>query len=118
MNKKFSLDEYRKNPSQKIVTRDGRSVEILYTDRLSERCVIALVDGTDALYYFSNGRGNGAQGEDCEDDLFFVVDDGPEFDFEKETEELWKSIPRRTHAIYDRIKEYGMKCLNANTHEI
>ena len=57
MRKPFSLEEYRTNPEQKIVTRDGRSVKILYTDRLSERCVIALVDGTDALYYYANGRG-------------------------------------------------------------
>ena len=31
--KQFSLEEYLKNPSRKIVTRDGRNVRILCTDR-------------------------------------------------------------------------------------
>lgn len=30
--KQFSLEEYLKNPSKKVVTRDGRSVKILCTD--------------------------------------------------------------------------------------
>ena len=31
--KQFSLEEYLKNPSRKVVTRDGRNVRILCTDR-------------------------------------------------------------------------------------
>ena len=31
--KPFSLEEYLKNPSRKVVTRDGRNVRILCTDR-------------------------------------------------------------------------------------
>ena len=31
--KQFSLQEYLKNPSRKVVTRDGRKVRILCTDR-------------------------------------------------------------------------------------
>ena len=31
--KQFSLDEYLKNPSRKVVTRDGRKVRIICTDR-------------------------------------------------------------------------------------
>lgn len=31
--KQFNLDEYLKNPSRKVVTRDGRNVRILCTDR-------------------------------------------------------------------------------------
>ena len=90
MRKPFSLEEYKSSPEQKIVTRDGRSVEILYTDRLSERCVIALVDGTDALYYYTNGRGNGSQGEDNADDLFFEVE--PELSaFEKKVADIIRS---------------------------
>ena len=86
----FSLEEYKSNPDAKIVTRDGRPVEILYTDRLSERCVIALVNGVDALYYFANGRGNGEQGEDCADDLFFDVE--PELSaFEKRVADIIRS---------------------------
>jgi len=73
--KPFSLKEYQKHPDWSIVTRDGRPAEIIYTDRISERCVIALIGGMDALYYCANGRGNGIQGEDSVDDLFFLTDD-------------------------------------------
>ena len=31
--KQFNLEEYLKNPSRKVVTRDGRNVRILCTDR-------------------------------------------------------------------------------------
>lgn len=31
--KQFNLEEYLKNPSKKVVTRDGRSVRIICTDR-------------------------------------------------------------------------------------
>lgn len=34
--KQFSLDEYLKNPTRPIVTRDGRSVRIICTDRKSD----------------------------------------------------------------------------------
>ena len=32
--KEFNLNEYLKNPSQKVVTRDGRNVRIIYTDAM------------------------------------------------------------------------------------
>lgn len=35
--------------------------------------------------------------------------------FEKLTEQAWLSIPRRTHAIYDRIYAYGEKCFELGT---
>lgn len=44
--KSFNLQEYFKNPSQKVVTRDGRKVRILCTDRISEFPIIALVFDT------------------------------------------------------------------------
>lgn len=92
----FSLEEYEQHPDRKIETRDGRNVEIIYTDRLSERCIIALVDGVDALYYFANGRGNGAQDDDCDDDLFFVVEDSQLTDFE--------------NLVEKKLYEYGDRC--------
>lgn len=48
--KPFNLEEYLKNPSRKIVTRDGRVVErILCTDAVGHYPIVALVkiyDGT------------------------------------------------------------------------
>ena len=45
--KQFSLEEYLKNPNKKVVTRDGRSVRIICTDRKSKNDypIIALVEG-------------------------------------------------------------------------
>ena len=41
--KEFNLEEYLKNPSQKIVTRDGRDVRIICTDAKGDEPIIALV---------------------------------------------------------------------------
>ena len=41
--KEFNLTEYLKNPSQKVVTRDGRSVRIVCTDAKGDEPIIALV---------------------------------------------------------------------------
>ena len=43
----FSLDEYLKNPSRKVVTRDGRGVRIKCTDAKGGHPVIGLVDRGD-----------------------------------------------------------------------
>ncbi len=63
----FSLKEYLNNPNRKIITRDGRKVRILCTDRISEHFpvedqgmypIIALVDGErreDIMSYTENG---------------------------------------------------------------
>ena len=54
--KQFNLEEFKKNPSRKVVTRDGKVVKILYTDARRDYSIIALVerevlppDGT--MYY-------------------------------------------------------------------
>ena len=41
--KEFNLNEYLKDPSQKVVTRDGRAVRIICTDAKNEEPIIALV---------------------------------------------------------------------------
>ena len=41
--KEFNLTEYLKNPSQKVVTRDGRAVRIICTDAKGEEPIIVLV---------------------------------------------------------------------------
>lgn len=73
--KQFSLEEYLANPSRKVVTRDGRSVRIVCTDRvLGAFPVLALVmekSGFENSYtyktnghYYENGISNS--------DLFFA----------------------------------------------
>ena len=43
--KEFSLEEYLKNPERKVVTRDGRNVRIVCTDRagLNTKPIVALI---------------------------------------------------------------------------
>ena len=41
--KKFNLDEYLKDPSKKVVTRDGREVRIICTDAKGDEPILALV---------------------------------------------------------------------------
>ena len=41
--KEFNLEEYLKNPSQKVVTRDGREVRIICTDYKGSQPIIGLV---------------------------------------------------------------------------
>ena len=54
--KEFNLDEYLKNPSQKIVTRDGREVRIICTDMKSRYKIVGLVydkkDDTESVEIF------------------------------------------------------------------
>ena len=57
--KAFSLEEYLKDPSRKVVTRDGRSARIICTDRVAkEYKLVALVmkDNTECMCaYNTNG---------------------------------------------------------------
>ena len=41
--KEFNLTEYLENPSQKIVTRDGREVRIICTDAKGDEPIVALI---------------------------------------------------------------------------
>ena len=72
----FSLEKYLENPNRKVVTRDGRSVRIVCTNRLDENYpVIALVNNEDSercYSYTTFGKFDGYQNQDCELDLFFV----------------------------------------------
>ena len=57
--KEFNLEEYLKNPSQKVVTRDGREVRIICTDVKGEHPIMALIpDKQEELVYrfLRNGR--------------------------------------------------------------
>lgn len=58
--KKFSLDEYLKNPSRKIVTRDGHNARIISTDRKSPtgHNIVALLDyGSEEIPTNCNDKG-------------------------------------------------------------
>ena len=77
--KEFNLDEYLKNPSQKVVTRDGREVRIICTDFRSKmnKPIIALIkedkDGNENAFNFKeNGRWHLPENKENLMDLFFA----------------------------------------------
>lgn len=55
--KPFNLGEYLKNPSRKVVTRDGKNVTIRCTNCVGSHPVIAEVEGLGYSFYFSKDGG-------------------------------------------------------------
>lgn len=59
--KQFNLEEYLRDPNKKVVTRDGRNVRIICTDRKGTKySVVALCtmskESEDCYFYFPNGK--------------------------------------------------------------
>ena len=72
----FSLEEFKKDASRRVVTRDGREVRILCTDRISKFPIITLVFDTakqeDVIISFQkDGKYDDQRGENPLD-LFFA----------------------------------------------
>ena len=74
--KPFSLKEYLKNPSRKVITRDKRNVRILCTDRRGRNHpIIALIEEqnyADDVYTFTKDGIWCISGEESNNDLFFA----------------------------------------------
>ena len=92
--KQFSLDEFKKNPNRKVVTRGGRNVRIICTDAKGYYPVIGLILSLDNEDYPWRFRMDGAilENEENESDLFFAP----------EKKEGWANIYKnyRTSNIY------------------
>ena len=101
--KRFSLDEYLKNPSKKVVTRMGRKVRIICTDREdSIYPIVALVKDDnrklDVLVTYTKD-GIPADYNEAYYTLFFVP----------EKKEGWLNIYRRESGFYLRGTPYKTK---------
>ena len=74
--KQFNLDEYLKNPTKKVITRDGNSVRILCTDAKGNFPIIALVETYNGNEIVLRLKENGRFYNDTENssDLFFAPD--------------------------------------------
>ena len=73
--KQFNLEEYLKNPSRKVVTRDGSKVRIICTDKKGACPIVALIERSDGVAeetvtYAKNGEFFG--GASYKFDLFFA----------------------------------------------
>lgn len=85
--KQFNLDEYLKNPSKKVVTRDGENVRIICTDaKYYDYPIIALIslkDGTEVICPYTK-----------EGVRFHVRQEGDDLFFASEKHEGWVNIYR------------------------
>ena len=73
--KQFNLEEYLKNPLRKIVTRDGREVRIICTDKKGTFFpIVALVkyENREETYYYTTKGGWTFDGTKNNIDLFFA----------------------------------------------
>lgn len=77
--KEFNLEEFKKNPSQKVVTRDGREVRIICTDAKgdykSDYPIIGLVtieENKELAYKFQKNGEYYLTNEESSLDLFFA----------------------------------------------
>lgn len=71
--KPFNLEEYKKNPSREVVTRDGHKARIICTDMMCDYPIVALilVDSKETpRIYTELGHYNHGSAEPL--DLFFV----------------------------------------------
>lgn len=98
--KQFNLEEYLKNPTRKVVTRDGRNVKILCTNYyLSNQCVIAEVVDIGLSFSFNQyGQQYGTTG-DSPLNLFF----------DTQKHEGWVNIYRSESRFYLRGNPYKSK---------
>ena len=106
--KKFSLEEFKKNPNRKVVTRDGHSVRIICTDVMGDYPVVGLIMREDNREITSNFKKDGTYLTDknkCWRDLFF----------EPEKKEGWVNVYRhsenyiRTGVVIFKTKEGAME---------
>ena len=117
----FNLEKYLENPNQKIVTRDGRSVRIICTNRKSENCpIVTLIqDSTDdseyVYYYTIDGKGVIRGNESM--DLFFATEK-QECPFKKGDRVLgrdydnegWRPPIFSSYDSYDKECKYKYEC--------
>ena len=113
--KPFKLDEHLKNPSRKLITRDGRKVtKVLCTNAKGRFPIVALVESFDgenetAISYTSKGH------------LFDGADYNPDLFFAPEKHEGWINIFKSSNdiaflgenCIYsskEDAEREGMKC--------
>lgn len=75
--KQFSLEKYLANPERKIVTREGKKVRIICTDRAGymTKPIVALITLPNGDENIKSFWANGIEtaGSDGKDDLFFAT---------------------------------------------
>ena len=70
--KQFNLEEYLKNPNQKVITRDGHNVKIHCTNFIGSQQIIGQVEGYAFSTSFSKDGRYANDRDDSHLDLFFA----------------------------------------------
>ena len=100
---RFSLSKYLKNPSRKVITRNGRNVRIICTDKKGyEYPIVALIENKlegfeGVLYYTKDGEYTANESNMC--DLFFAP----------EKHEGWVNIYKSKYDGYELSQVYQRK---------
>ena len=68
--KQFNLEEYLKNPSRKVITKDGRNVKIHCTNSIGSHPVMAEIEGE--RYSYSYNKNGECFCNPSSNDLFFA----------------------------------------------
>ena len=102
--KQFNLGEYLKNPSRKVVTRDGRNVRILCTDAKGDYPIVALIATLDGSIEFvckfkKDGHFLDNDDNNSNLDLFFVP----------EKHERWVNLYKEDDNIYASMNTFKTK---------
>ena len=97
--KQFNLNEYLKDPSKKVITRDGRAVKIHCTNFNSVQPIIAEIEGHNFSQSFTR------DGKYCIDDRNLPYD----LFFASEKKEGWLNIYHNESGFYLRGNPYKTK---------
>ena len=97
--KQFNLNEYLKDPSKKVITRDGRAVKIHCTNFNSVQPIIAEIEGHNFSQSFTR------DGKYCIDDRNLPYD----LFFASEKKEGWLNIYHNESGFYLRGNPYKSK---------
>ena len=107
--KEFNLDEYLKNPSKKVVTRDGRAVRIICTDAKGDEPIIALVYNNireeENVYTYNRDGSFYGDNYDCLDLFFAPVKKEGWINLFKDKEINYPYIPGIIHDSEEEAKE-------------
>ena len=100
----FSLSKYLKNPSRKVITREGRKVRIICTDAKSDFPIIALVESINGnvelpLSFSRDGLHSVGENIISNYELFFAP----------KKHEGWVNIYKSKYDSYDLSQVYQRK---------
>lgn len=121
--KEFNLSEWLQDKSRKVVTRDGRPVRIICTDRKGKSGnIVGLVCEDESLIYVWNNDGKHMVSEIPDNDIFFA-DEEELTEFQNKLfsvlSEVWQNyLLGREIDIAEPVKEYSPELLDLARKEL